>query len=385
MNNLKKHRLSAGLTQAQVASKLGIRTNRYGSWERGEKQPPASILPQLAELFRTSTDKLLSPTTATESDRDSDVENLDIKRMFIEFDPDQLPFVRYELIIKLSIFEKPLHFTPPLNNLNLFIRNYSDSDYPWLIIQTVNNSSHIINKQHIEWFVVHDEGLDNWPSLAQNGFHETPLMKEGVSASTAIMAMAINASFCELLNIDENKLELKSMVNEDNFSYKLHKDFEWLVEHKSELFDKRNIELKDTREQLRYEEALADKEKSGWLNSFNESWGIRSYFSNGQTLFKGGCTSYEAEWHGEISEYFLYLNHGFFDQPQSYSATDSDGNEYTFRSDLFVMMELPTAFLEMANIQSHWDAMEHKPKQLSQDEAEKVMIKIIETVHKRNL
>lgn len=56
--NIKKARLKAGLTQKEVAEKMGIKQPNYGQWERGIRKPKQETLEKLAEIFSTTTDEL---------------------------------------------------------------------------------------------------------------------------------------------------------------------------------------------------------------------------------------------------------------------------------------------------------------------------------------
>lgn len=57
---LKTLRKEAGLTQEEVAKKLGISRPAYTYWEKGEKRPTPDKLTQIASLFGVSTDYLLN-------------------------------------------------------------------------------------------------------------------------------------------------------------------------------------------------------------------------------------------------------------------------------------------------------------------------------------
>lgn len=57
-DNLKKARMEAGLTQKQVAEKMGITQQQYGLWETGKRVPKEENLIHLADTFNTTTDAL---------------------------------------------------------------------------------------------------------------------------------------------------------------------------------------------------------------------------------------------------------------------------------------------------------------------------------------
>lgn len=57
--NIKSLRKSMGLTQDEVAEMLGVTPQSVSKWERGDTYPDITLLPALANFFRTSVDALL--------------------------------------------------------------------------------------------------------------------------------------------------------------------------------------------------------------------------------------------------------------------------------------------------------------------------------------
>lgn len=56
---LKKHRSTVGLSQIDVATKLGYSTPQFiSNWERGISQPPLGALPKIAEMYKVDVDNL---------------------------------------------------------------------------------------------------------------------------------------------------------------------------------------------------------------------------------------------------------------------------------------------------------------------------------------
>lgn len=73
---LKKLRKDTGLTQVDVANKLGISQQAYASWERGIKKPTQENLVKLSKILYVSVDYLLGNT---ENKQTSDVlENIEL-------------------------------------------------------------------------------------------------------------------------------------------------------------------------------------------------------------------------------------------------------------------------------------------------------------------
>lgn len=61
--NLINLRTAAGLTQAELGTKLNYSDKSISKWERGEAIPDAFVLKQMAELFGVSVDYILSSHT----------------------------------------------------------------------------------------------------------------------------------------------------------------------------------------------------------------------------------------------------------------------------------------------------------------------------------
>ena len=57
-DNIKKARLDAGLTQIEVAEKLGVAQAQYARWENGGRNPKDETVKKLAEIFGLTFDKL---------------------------------------------------------------------------------------------------------------------------------------------------------------------------------------------------------------------------------------------------------------------------------------------------------------------------------------
>ncbi len=62
-------RKARGLTQQEVANKLGISNKTLSSWESGRSYPDILTLPALAEIYGVTVDEILS---GERSDRDKD-------------------------------------------------------------------------------------------------------------------------------------------------------------------------------------------------------------------------------------------------------------------------------------------------------------------------
>lgn len=59
MENLRRLREAAGLTQIELSEKIGVKQGSYSAWERGEAMPSVANLLRLCAVLDTSADVLL--------------------------------------------------------------------------------------------------------------------------------------------------------------------------------------------------------------------------------------------------------------------------------------------------------------------------------------
>ena len=57
--NIRDYRKRMGLTQEQLAERLGITLGTVSKWERGSSEPDLSYIMDLADLFRVSVDMMI--------------------------------------------------------------------------------------------------------------------------------------------------------------------------------------------------------------------------------------------------------------------------------------------------------------------------------------
>lgn len=59
-NRISKYRKEKGMTQEELAAKLGVSSQAVSKWENDASCPDISLLPQLCKLLKISTDELLT-------------------------------------------------------------------------------------------------------------------------------------------------------------------------------------------------------------------------------------------------------------------------------------------------------------------------------------
>ena len=65
-------------TQQKLADELGVSHQAVSNWERGESMPDIAMLPKLAALLKTTTDKILSADSDDFKGFDEIIENVNI-------------------------------------------------------------------------------------------------------------------------------------------------------------------------------------------------------------------------------------------------------------------------------------------------------------------
>ena len=60
LNAIKKARLTAGITQIDLATQLGVTQGSIGQWEKGVTRPRPGRLKRLAAILGTTVEELIS-------------------------------------------------------------------------------------------------------------------------------------------------------------------------------------------------------------------------------------------------------------------------------------------------------------------------------------
>lgn len=61
---LREYRKKTGLSQDEVAQKLGVHNTTYGNWELGKTEPGIETLIKLADFYHTTIDELVGRPTS---------------------------------------------------------------------------------------------------------------------------------------------------------------------------------------------------------------------------------------------------------------------------------------------------------------------------------
>ncbi|MBP5166654.1 MAG: helix-turn-helix transcriptional regulator [Oscillospiraceae bacterium] len=73
--NIRRGRLTLGLTQEALGEKLGVAGQTVSKWERDESLPDAAMLPPLADILGLSLDRMFDRNTARYEDAEASVKN----------------------------------------------------------------------------------------------------------------------------------------------------------------------------------------------------------------------------------------------------------------------------------------------------------------------
>lgn len=84
--NIKELRQEKGLTQAELANKIGVTQGAVYFWEKGINEPTAGYLIKMARVFSVSVDELLSFERDKEQDHSKRAE---MNKRFIKLSEEQ--------------------------------------------------------------------------------------------------------------------------------------------------------------------------------------------------------------------------------------------------------------------------------------------------------
>lgn len=56
----------SGISQVEVAEKIGVNQSAVCLWEKGKTKPRAALLPKLAALYHCTIEELLAPDSANQ-------------------------------------------------------------------------------------------------------------------------------------------------------------------------------------------------------------------------------------------------------------------------------------------------------------------------------
>ena len=100
-------RRQAGLSQAELADRLGISPSAVGMYEQGRREPSVDVLVALSEIFRVSTDYLLTGRIADPREAEVLGKLLEEKVLAAERRLEsrgKKPFTRQELAVLFAAF-----------------------------------------------------------------------------------------------------------------------------------------------------------------------------------------------------------------------------------------------------------------------------------------
>ena len=99
MKRLRKIRIERNLTQSDIAEKIGVSTNTYSRYERGERNPNPEILEKISRCLDISVDYIIgnidTPLTLSQFNFNKELDDLSYEEIF----------KKYELLFD----EKPLN------------------------------------------------------------------------------------------------------------------------------------------------------------------------------------------------------------------------------------------------------------------------------------
>ena len=175
-HKIRQMRIKAGLTQEQLASKLGISAQSVSKWENEISMPDISLLPDIAESFGISIDELFDLTTEQKFRR---IEN----RIEIEEELSAQTFSEYEEFLKgqLEVSENKATVLSLLANL-YYHRIESDSAK----VSKYGREAILLDpaKKDCQWLLIKAEGHTVWDWNIANHSDAVDFYKAAIAADT---------------------------------------------------------------------------------------------------------------------------------------------------------------------------------------------------------
>ena len=98
-------RRKAGISQAELAQRIGVSASAVGMYEQGRREPAADLLVTMAQVFEVSTDYLLTGRASDDADQtaltDTLLHALSVADKQVEVRRDR-PFSRQELAVLMA-------------------------------------------------------------------------------------------------------------------------------------------------------------------------------------------------------------------------------------------------------------------------------------------
>ena len=99
---IRRLRKQKGLTQKELSDMLGIKQTTYSDWESGKTEPKINVLVRFAELYHTTTDKLLGVDFFRTEGTINSFANVDLTNLS-NFSIEQMYSLKKGILIELLI------------------------------------------------------------------------------------------------------------------------------------------------------------------------------------------------------------------------------------------------------------------------------------------
>lgn len=174
-DNLKKARQAAGLSQAELAERMGLNVRTYGSYERGERDLSTALLRQICQELKVSSDVLLE----TKGSRP------------VESNADMLP-------------QEKIHMIPVFNSVAAGFGAYASSDIVEYIPLYIENDFDVEDT-----ICITVRGQSMYPKI-EDGDRVVVRRQECVDNGRIAVVMIGDDAVVKRVNFDGERLELTS-------------------------------------------------------------------------------------------------------------------------------------------------------------------------------
>lgn len=206
-NKIKQLRLKSGLTQEQLANKLGVTAQSISKWETESTMPDISLLPLISKEFGVTIDELFDITVEVKLKRLE--QKLDIEEVLTRED-----FYEYESYLK-NLLNEYNDKQQILSLLALLYYHRIESDSK-LVSKYAREAIKISpEKKECQWLLQKTEGANIWDWNMANhhdtiSFYKEVIENDNISPKTSLPYLYLLDNLID----DKRVLEAKNYLNE---------------------------------------------------------------------------------------------------------------------------------------------------------------------------
>lgn len=169
-SNIKYLRKNKGLTQSELADRIGINRPKIGSYEEGRAEPKLGVIQQISHFYKVNIDDLLEKDLSKEHSKEKDLKGSNLRVLPIIVDrsnTEQISLVPIKAAAGYLDGHSDLEYIEQLPNFNLPLKELNSSGtYRMFQISgdsmlPIPSGAYIIGEYILDWTLI----KDNQPTI----------------------------------------------------------------------------------------------------------------------------------------------------------------------------------------------------------------------------